>query len=61
MDPPVHEISKRGIDHPLPLDTVPTAERCAFDAEPEVALACRIVAAMAAMLFAFIDELDVGR
>src|SRR5690349_9140338 len=58
MDSDVHEIAKRSIDHPLPLDTVLAPERRAFDPQREVALAGRIVAAVAAMLLAIVNKVE---
>jgi hypothetical protein len=61
VDSAFHQVAKRPVDHPLPLDARPAAEGGAFHLEGEVALARRIVAGMAAMLFAVVDQLDVAR
>lgn len=61
MDPLLHQISERRIDHPLSLDTRPAGESIAFDDQREVAFPGGIVAAMTAMLLAIVDQLDPRR
>lgn len=61
MDSRVHEIAERGIDHPLPFDTAFPGECGAFEPQREMALACRVVAGVSAMLLTVIDELDPRR
>ena len=58
MDPLLHQVAERRIDHPLPLDTVLAGEGGAFDRQAEVAFARGIVAAVAAVLLAVVDQLD---
>jgi len=58
VDSGLHEISERGIDHPLPIDAIFACKGRAFDAQGEMALACRVVAAVPAMLLAVVDKLD---
>jgi hypothetical protein len=61
VDSGVHEIAKGQIDHPLAFDTVFAGERLAFNSKAEVALAGRVIAAVAAMLLAVIRQFDAGR
>src|SRR4051812_39756568 len=61
MDPRLHQLAERRIDHALPFDTILAHECRAFDPQAEMTFACRIVAAMPAMLLAVVDQLDVGR
>ena len=58
MDPFAHEVAERRIDHPLAFDTVLAGKCRTFDAQAEVALPRRIVAAVAAVLLAVIGEFD---
>ena len=58
MDPLPHEVAKRGINHALPLDAILAPKRRAFNAQGEVTLAGEIVAAMASVLLAVVDQLD---
>src|SRR6185369_15274536 len=61
MDSGLHQVAERRVDHPLPLDTVLADEGRTFDAKREVAFTGGIVAAVAPMLLAFIDEFDRRR
>ena len=61
VDPLVHQIAQRGIDRALPLDAAHSGEGGAFDGQAEMAFAGRIVAAVAAMLFAVVDQRQTGR
>ncbi len=56
MDPLVEQISERFVDHPLPLDPRLPCERAALDVQREVTLPGGVVAAMAAVLLAVVDE-----
>ena len=58
MDSCVHQMSKRRIDHSLPFDTALAGERLAFDPQAEVTLARGVVAAMAVVLLAVVDQID---
>ena len=58
MDPLAHQVAERGIDHPLAFDTVLAGKGRTFDRQGEVAFAGRIVAAVAAVLLAVVDQLD---
>ena len=58
MDALVHQLAERRIDQPLPLDPALAGEGRAFDRQAEVAFAGGIVAAVAAMLLAVVDQLD---
>ena len=48
------------MDEPLPLDPRLPSESCALDAQREMALAFRVMAAVAAMLLAVVDQVDGG-
>src|SRR5689334_16764302 len=61
MDSGVHQLAQRRINHPLPFDTVLSFEGGTLDGQREVALACRIVAAVATMLLAVVAEFDRRR
>ncbi len=61
MDALVHQLAERGIDRALALDPVHAGKGGAFDHQAEMALAGGIVAAVAAMLFAVVDQMDAGR
>jgi len=61
MDSLVHQFAERRIDHSLTLDTVLACESGALDEKTEMALAGRVISAVAAMLFAIVDEVDAGR
>ena len=61
MDALLHEVAERGIDQPLPLDPRLAGKGRAFDLEAEMAFAGRVVAAVAAMGFAVVGELEQGR
>ena len=61
MDSGLHEVTKSGIDHSLAFDTALAGKGCTLDAQREVALAGWIVAAVAAVLLTFVNELDPGR
>lgn len=56
MNPVLHQVSKRGVDHALPFDTVSPSERSAFDVQREMTLARWIVAGMAPVLLAVVDQ-----
>ncbi len=58
---PSISVAERRIDHPLPFDTVLAREGRAFDPEAEMALAFGIVAAVAAVLLAVVDQLNARR
>lgn len=58
MDPISDQLTQCAIHQPLPLDPRFARKFGAFDPQSEVALARRIVAAVAAMLFAIVDQLD---
>ena len=58
MDSGIHEIAERRINHALPFHTTPARECRAFDVQREMAFAFRVVAAVAAMLLAVVDELN---
>ena len=60
MDPLVHQVAERRIDHPLPLDARLAGEGGAFDRQREMAFAGWIVAAVAAMLLAVVDKARRG-
>jgi hypothetical protein len=60
VDAFAHEVAEGGIDHPLPLDAVPSGECRAFDRQAEVAFAGGVVAAVAAMLLAVVHQLEVA-
>src|SRR4029079_11905917 len=57
----LHQVAERRIDHPLPLHTALPHEGRAFDPQREVAFAGGVVAAVAAMLFAVVDQFDAAR
>jgi len=61
MNALAHEVAERGIDHPLPLHTSLSDEGRALDPQAEMAFARWVVAAVAAMRLAVVDELDAGR
>jgi len=56
MDPLVEQFAERLVDHPLPLDPRLLCERTALDLQREVTLPGGVVAAMAAVLLAVVDE-----
>lgn len=58
MDSFSHQVAERTVNHPLPLDAVLASKRCAFDSQREVALASGIIAAVAAVLLAIVDQFD---
>ena len=58
MDSFAHQVAKRGIDKALPFDAAFTGENGAFDCQAEMTLAGGIVASVAAVLLAVVDELD---
>ena len=60
MDSGLHQVTERGIDHPLSFDTALSDECRTLNAKRKVAFAGRIVAAVAAMLLTIVDELDRG-
>jgi hypothetical protein len=58
VDPALHEVAERGIDHPLSIHTALPREKRTFNREREVTLSSRIVAAMAAVLLTIVDQID---
>ena len=56
MDPLVHQVAERVIDHPLSLNAVLAGEGGAFDCQAEMTFPGRIVAAVAAMLLAVVGS-----
>lgn len=61
MNPLVKQVAECSMDEPLPLDPRLSSESRAFDAQREMALALRVMTAVATMLFAVVDELDERR
>jgi len=61
VDSALHKIAEGRINHPLPFHTALPRELGTLDYQAEVALACGIVAAVAAVLFAIVDQLDPCR
>jgi len=60
MDPLPGNVAQRRIDHPLPLHPVHPGELRALDLHGEVALARAVVAGVAAVLGAVVDDGKVG-
>ena len=60
MNPRIEQVAERMIDHPLALDPRLAGERRAFDDQAEMALAGRVMAAMAAVLLAVVDQREVA-
>ena len=61
MDALVEQVAERVMDQALALDARLASERRAFNAQAEMAFARRIVAAVAAVRFAVIDQFDLAR
>src|SRR3712207_2822018 len=61
VDPLLEELGKRRIDRALPLKAVHARKLGRLDLDCEVAFAARVMAGMAAMLFAVVDYLELRR
>lgn len=61
MDLLVKQVAQRGMNHPLPLHPGLAGKMRAFDRQAEVALAGGIVAAVAAVLVAVVNQLNFRR
>ena len=61
MNALAHEIAERRVNHALSFDAVLSGKGRAFDEQGEVALARGVVAAVAAVLLAIVDQFDGGR
>lgn len=61
MNSGLHEVPKRGIDHPLALHTALAGKLRAFDSQAEMAFARRIISAVSSVLFTVVRQLDVCR
>ncbi len=57
VDPFAHEVAERGVNHALSLHAAFSGEFGAFDAKREVAFSLGIIALVAEVPFAFVDEL----
>lgn len=58
MDAFIHQLAERGIDRTLALDPAHAGEGWALDRQAEMALAGRVVANVAAMLLAVVNQMD---
>ena len=61
MDPPMHQVTKRGVDHALTLHPALAGEGRAFDVEAEMTFAGRIMPAVTAVFLAVVDQFDPCR
>ena len=60
MDALVHEFAERGVDSALAGDARLAGEAVTFDDQREVAFAALVMAGVAAVVIAFVDEVEAG-